>query len=191
MVVYLGQKKEPGEKKEYMQFSHSLFHAYTDPAPLFLDVGSDTGYWADEADGFSNRVMQLATSQYDSPKHKKLRAALTTVEELVKTIKTERDKVRFADVYWLDVERAGVQRTCASLNQIKAYLRISGTELSKVKAIVRGHQGVGLWFSQDAKQRVIVTTIDPSQIDDQQIYLTYKIAAKVKDWERSEVYLDL
>lgn len=191
--VYLGVKGE-NDKKEFIQFSHGLFHLYTDPAALLQKKEPHSHIWVDGSSGFSNRIKkfidEIPQGTVLSKKEIKQREAIKKLQDLEKGI-----KISFTDVYWLDVGlklkvRKDTGRVEIPPELISAYLRISGTETDVVKQIYRGHQGA-VWSIKGENQKVLATTIDPSKDDTQQVFAVLKTANKVKDWESELLTLSL
>jgi hypothetical protein len=176
LSVCIAQKSD--EKKEYFYFTHGLFHLYTDPAPLLDNKNPISHLWLEKTTDFSSRVKAL------NNKNEKMKKELETIQRLAKSMKPD-----FNDIYWLDVGlkysyNPDLGRVSLPPDMIKAYLRISGTETSKIKEIVRGHQG-DVMILTDSKQKELVTTLDPSNMREEQYILELKIAEKVNDWERT------
>jgi len=191
LTVYLGVN--PGDKTpQYMQFSHALFHAYTDPAPLFSSGKRDDYLWVEGRNKFSKRIKGLRKSMKtpDESKYQtKQREAALKLDKL-----TEKYSVKFDDIYWLDVgdtieENEITGRVSLDPQSIKAYLTACGSDAAKIKELTRGHQNSILIHKYDGK--IIATTLDPSRFADEQTYMELKLSEKVRDWKRSFVKIPL
>lgn len=188
--VYLSQKTHG--VKEYMQFSHALFHLYTDPAPLLDSEKEHDQLWITEAKDFSPRIKKLMyceSNENESPKVKKLKEATHQLRDL-----EGRMCINFRQIYWLDVGRIFYDsyhtgRLTIPHEKIKAYLRLASTETSKVKEIMRGHQ-LGIW-ALNHKHKFLVTTLDPTFRLNRQTYMEITPAAKVCEWQRTLISFNL
>ncbi len=186
LAVYIGQKSDSGNM-EYVQFSHALFHLFTDPAPLFEGSDEHTHLQVSASRDFSDRIKRIMSDGVKDAhpdKQKKVKDSAQHVQALSK-----RMHVRPDDIYWLDVGKTfnpGFSgRTQIPPESIKAYLRVSGTERAKVKEIIRGHQGASFTLKGQAEgAKVVVTTIDPSSDTQKQMFMKIGLAEKVRDWKK-------
>lgn len=194
VAVYLGQKTE-SEKRQYVQYSHGLFHLYTDPAPLFENRAPNAHLWVDGSPGFSQRIQRQMIDQPEAcgtEKSRKQKEAMEKLEALQNTI-----PIRFIDIYWLDAAPTfiidnSIGRVSIPPEITKAYLQISSTETAKVKEIMRGHQpGVWALKVKGKEKKVVVTTIDPSSNLEHQVFVEIKLADKVKNWSKDLVFLPM
>ncbi len=192
--VYLAQKpSDESNLPQYIHFGHGLFHLYTDPAPLFSSDKPNNHLWVNGSAGFSERIKSLL--EKDSSEIPKSKYQIKQQEAALKLKNLESlIYVNFDNIYWLDAGNKleynpYLRRTTIDPQSIKAYLNISGADIAKVKEIIRGHQ-IGLWTVID-NQKIVATTIDPSYIEDRQIYMELKVSDKVRDWQKSLITVPL
>lgn len=190
LAIYVCQQTD-ASTKEYIQFCHGLFHLYTDPVP-FLE-GVPTRYWLKNDNEFSPRVRTLMTNcletEMETTKEQKLRRASTRLIELSKKI-----NIDTTNLYWLDIGAKFATcpmsgRTSIPPKTIKAYLQICSTANTKIKEIIRGHQGD--IFTTQVHGKIVAITIDPSKDPHQQIYLEIKLAEKIRDCKKAFIIFPL
>lgn len=191
LAVYISQVSD-AKVKEYMQFSHALFHIYTDPDPLLASTKKYDFHWILESKDFSSRIKQRMISTVDkiqTTKDQKLYDATLLLSELEDKI-----IIRFKDIYWLDIgkkfsEDPLTRRYTIPPEMTKAYLKLCSTDTIKIKEIMRGHQR-GIWVLKNL-DKCLVTTLDPTYLETRQSYMEINLAEKVCDWERTLVSFDL
>jgi hypothetical protein len=190
--LYLGQQnKTSNSTPEYMYFVHGLFYLYNDPSPIFNQSANDY-LWLEETQQFTPRILKLMEFQ-----DKKL--SKREIKQHQSALKL--NNLRFAftpkfdDIYWLDADDIfsldiSTGRVSVETETIKAYLRLSGGHTAKVKELIRGHQ-IGVWVLKDTKEKIVLTTLDPSTNTGFQTYMEIKISEKVRDWKKSYITIPL
>lgn len=181
--ICLGQ--ENNEEREYVLYSHALFHLYTDPSPLVTSKEKHASQWVLKTHSFSDRMQKLLSSDVSKSKREKKQKEAAQLLNIIR----EKMFIKFDDVYWLDVgktfETGRISgRTSIDPETITAYLRTIGNTEAKVKEIIRGHQRGGIWTLKNEKGKVVTTTVDPSFISNEQLFLKINLAKKVKDYKR-------
>lgn len=191
-ALYLGQKNETTGKFEYAQYCHGLFHMYTDPFPILSTDSPHAISWVNSSDTFSSRIQKIELEAIlgDNPVNTKKITAIKKLKEL-STLFTPKS----SNIYWLDVgdalDHLGSGRETIPPIYAKAYLQAMSTADIKIKEIFRGHQKGGLWHSGVKTNKTFITTLDPSQDDDKQIFMTMQTAPKLKAYERKRVVIPL
>ncbi len=206
VTVYLGASDGTSTQRQYVQYSHGLFHLYTDPAPLLDSRLTSATLWIDGANHYSPRIQQIQLnlpSPSNSPETKRPRMDSANGQKVDKQLKAAQklnelsarhlNSVQFTDVYWLD---ASVQsditgdRKALSIDLIRAYLQVTKTENSAIKEIIRGHQGE-VFTLANPKGRTLVTTLDPSADPEMQQFIEMTLGAKVREAPKTWVALPM
>lgn len=194
-AVYLGQKNYDTQERQYIQFSHGLFHLYTDPNPLLKDPNPHASLSLKEEKSWSTRIELMKNPSYaewegSAPKKFKQYMAVYKLEQL-----TKKFTPKFKNIYWFDVGNqlkvSDKVRKVISPEFVKAYLRVCSTDTHKVKQLFRGHQLGGLWSLGEHKKRKFITTLDPSQMENRHMIMKIKLSQKVRDYKKSALFMPL
>jgi hypothetical protein len=189
-TLYLGQRNEKTNQYQYAQYCHGLFHMYTDPLSLLADQQPHVISWIPYTQSFNSRIQEIDTSQInDRAKAKKI--------EALKKLKDLSDKVipNLKNLHWFDlgpeIDNLGTGRETIPPLYAKAYLQLYSTLDVKIKEIFRAHQKGDIWRSGLSKNKLFITTIDPSQNEDQQLFLIMQTAPTLKEYKRSRIEVPL